>query len=145
MFYGIIAGSMSLRRYLSIMALTTVVCWLAFITVLFRVDPYSGGAIGFTLFYVALFFAVWGTLSLLGFFMRFLFKRHDVPYRHVGISLRQAFWFSTLIVLSLILVADELFVWWMVALLILGFTILEGFFLARSLEARRQQQRHRES
>lgn len=124
---------MSLRKYLITMLLTTLVCWVAFATVLFKIDPHAGGTIGFTLFYIALFFALWGTLSLLGFLVRYFLKRQVVPYMHIGISLRQAFWFATIIVLSLILVAEELFVWWMGLILITGCTVLEGFFLARTL------------
>lgn len=134
---------MSLRRYLITMAITTLICWAAFFTVLLRIDPNVSGTIGFVLFYVALFFALWGTLGLMGFFVRYFWHRQSVPFSHIGISLRQSFWFALIVVLSLILVAEELFELWTGGLLILGFTLLEGFFLihAHSVQ-RRYQSRH---
>jgi len=132
---------MTLRRYLITMALTTLICWCAFVIVLFKIDPETGGTLGLSLCFISLFFSVWGTVSLIGFGVRSLFKR-DVPFfQYIGISLRQALWFAILICLSLLLVVQELFVWWMSVLLVIGFTVLEGFFLSRSLEARYRQKR----
>ncbi len=128
--------AMTLRRYLITMGVTTLLCWIAFIIVLFRIDPITGGAIGLLLFFTALFFAVWGTLSLVGFFGRYLVMRNTVPFRYIGTSLRQALWFAILINLTLFLVSQELLVWWMSLLLVFGLSLLEAFFLARSLEAR---------
>lgn len=118
------------------MAVTTAVCWGAFILVLFRIDPYTAGSIGLLLFFVALFFAIWGTLSLLGFVFRFIFLKDAIPFRFIGVSLRQAFWFAIISCLTLFLASQRLFTWWAGVLLVLGLAILEGFFLARSLEAR---------
>lgn len=127
---------MTLRRYLITMAVTTLLCWSAFGIVIFRIDPYTGGFLGLLLFFVSLFFAVWGTLSLLGFVLRFILLRNTVPFRYIGTSLRQAFWFAVILCLSLFIVTQEIYAWWMSLLLILGFSILEGFFIARRLEAR---------
>ncbi|MFH1426724.1 MAG: hypothetical protein ABIG66_04845 [Candidatus Kerfeldbacteria bacterium] len=129
---------MTLRRYLITMAITTLICWAAFIIVLFQIDPYSGGIIGLLLFFVSLFFSLWGTLSLLGFTVRYIFLRNVVPFKYIGTSLRQALWFAVLLCLTLFLVSQELLAWWMTLLLVIGLTIFEGFFLARSLEARVQ-------
>lgn len=125
------------------MAATTLLCWAAFLVVIFRIDPCSAGntpcapnGIILLLFFVSLFFAVWGTLSLLGFVIRFIFLRNTVPFRYIGTSLRQALWFAIILCLSLFLVTQEVYVWWMSILLILGLSILEGFFLARRIEAR---------
>lgn len=126
---------MTLKQYLMIMSLTTVVCWLSFVIVLFRINPETGGSVGLLLFFISLFFALWGTLSLAGFFMRLLVKRQSVPFQHVGISLRQALWFALLVTISLFLVSQELFIWWMSLVLIVGLTLFEAFFLARSLQS----------
>lgn len=77
-----------------------------------------------------------GTLSLIGFFIRFIFLKKTVLFRHIGISLRQAIMFSVLIVVSLMLQANKLFTWWNAILLILSLTLMEFFFLAR--EGRRE-------
>ncbi len=127
---------MTLRRYLFTMAITTVLCWIAFILVLFRIDPSTGGSLGLVLFFVSLFFAIWGTFSMLGFVVRYIFLKNTVPFRYIGTSLRQALWFSILVVMTFFLVSQELLEWWMSLVLVVGLTVLELFFLARSLEAR---------
>ena len=132
---------MTLRRYLITMAFTTLVCWGSFVIVLYKVDPETGGTIGLLLFFISLFFALWGTLSLLGFIIRFFLKKNAVPFQFIGISLRQALWFAILVTLTLFLVSQELLEWWMSIILIIGLTILEGFFLARSFEARSYQKK----
>ncbi len=132
---------MTLRRYLATMAATTGICWLAFLVVIFRIDPYTAGGVGLLLFFTACFFALWGTLSLLGFTARFIFMRNTVPFRYIGVSLRQALWFAIMIDLTLFLLSQNLLVWWMSLLLVVALVILEAFFLARSLEARYYQKK----
>lgn len=134
---------MTLKRYLMIMSLTTLVCWLAFGFVVFQVDPSASGVVGLLLFFASLFIALWGTLALLGFFTRFLFLKDTVPFRHIGISLRQALWFAILVVFSLFLVSQQIWVWWMSVLLVVGLANIEGFFLARSIEARKRRRKKR--
>jgi hypothetical protein len=114
------------------MTLTTLVCWGAFVVVLFRIDPQTGGTLALTLFFISLFFALWGTLSLLGFIVRLLTQRQTVAFKHIGVSLRQALWFAILVCLSLFLVSQELLVWWMSLLLVISLTVLEAFFLSRT-------------
>jgi hypothetical protein len=127
---------MTLRRYLIIMAVTTLICWASFVVVLFRIDPANGGSVALLLFFVSLFFALWGTLSLLGFLVRYLFLRSQPPFQFIGVSLRQALWFAILLCLTLFLVSQELLEWWMSLLLVIGLTVLEGFFLSQSIESR---------
>lgn len=123
------------------MLATTLVCWISFVIVVFRVDPTAAGTIGLTLFFVSLFFALWGTLGLLGFWIRHLIKKNTIPFEHIGISLRQAFWFALLVCLSLFLVSQDIYIWWMSLLLVIAMTLTEGFFLARSLEPRYHQRK----
>lgn len=127
---------MTLKKYLYTMAATTAICWLSFIVVLFRIDPYTTGALGLALFFISLFFAIWGTLGLLGFIVRRFVQSQVIPFRHIGVSLRQSLWFAILICLTLLLVSQQLLVWWMSLLLVLTLGTLEAFFLSRSLEAR---------
>lgn len=134
---------MTLRRYLLTMSLTTLICWVAFVIVIFQIDPYTSGPVGLSLFFVSLFFAVWGTLSLCGFLFRYVFFRNVVPYKYIGTSLRQAFWFAVILALSLFLASQELFSWWVGGLLVFGLAVFEAFFLARSVEARYSQKQYK--
>jgi len=125
---------MTVSRYFILMIAATILCWLAFGLVIFFIDPITSGWVGITFFYLALFFSVVGTLALLGFAVRILFWKEVLPYKHVGISLRQGLLFAILIICSLILAAQELFTWWSIILLIAGLGLLELFFLSRSIK-----------
>ena len=120
---------MTLKRYLAAMTLSTVGCWLAFITVLFYIDPQNSGIIGPTSFYISLFLALIGTFSLFGFFIRLLIHKQDLPHYHIGVSLRQATLLAILLLGSLLLLGNRLFLWWSVLSLFAGLIILEFFFL----------------
>ena len=124
---------MSLKKYLIIMFSMTLVCWIAWLFVLYFMDPLGAGSVGFLLFYMSLFFASLGTFSLLGFFIRVWFSKEQVIFRHLGIATRQSLWFSGLIVLTLILQASEFLQWWSIVLLIIFMTLLEFFFLSRKV------------
>lgn len=127
---------MTLRRYVSIMSITTLLCWASWLLVIFDIDPDEGGVLAFILFFIALFFAVWGTASLIGFIIRFLIFRKVPAFQHIGVSLRQAFWFALLLIVPLVLISRQLFVWWMSILMVIIVTAIEGFFLSRGLQQR---------
>lgn len=122
---------MSLRRFLILATLGTVISWVGWLTILFYINPATAGSIGLTLFYLALFFALAGTFTLLGFFVRVWFTKEPVIYRHVGIAVRQSVLFSILVVGSLMLQGNLLYSWWSAALLLAALAILELFFLSR--------------
>lgn len=122
---------MSLRKYLLIMGIGSLISWGAWLLIIFYLDPYSSGFMGLASFYLILFLALLGTFSLVGFFVRFIFLRKAVLFRQIGRSLRQAVLFSLLITFSLLLEANRLFTWWNAIFLILGLALLEFFFLAR--------------
>lgn len=113
------------------MGFGSLVCWGAWFLVIFNIDPYNSGFIGLASFYLILFLALLGTLSLIGFFIRMIFIKKAVLFRQIGVSLRQATLFSVLIMLSILLQANKLFTWWNAILLVIGFSLLEFFFLSR--------------
>jgi hypothetical protein len=112
--------------------MTTIGCFLAWGIVLFRIDPETSGLIGHFSFYASLFLGVGGILTLLGFCLRYLFLGKETPFRTISISMRQALWFTLFVVISLLLLAHQLFVWWSVILLVIGLGFLEFFFLTQS-------------
>lgn len=138
---------MSLPRFLIFTALGTLVCWIAWVCVVFFIDPTQGGSIGPSLFFLSLYLAVFGLFLLVGFFLRLAIHKHEPPFHHVGISLRQSFWLATLLVLSLVLQWNALFEWWIGVLLVVGFSVLEAFFLSRAIDQRkhRRPQHHPKS
>lgn len=133
---------MSLPRFLFFTAIGTLVCALAWVGVVLYIDPTQGGWIGPTLFFVSLYLGVFGLFLLLGFFARLAIHKNEPPFHHVGISLRQSFWLATLLVLSLVLQWNGLFEWWIGVLLVIGFSVLEAFFLSRAIDQRQHRRPH---
>ena len=121
---------MSLRVYLIVMSLATVLALSTLALVIFRVDPETAGVFGHTLLYVSLFFSVIGFISLLGLTLRIVFHRDEIVSRLAATSFRQAIIVSVLVVLSLFLYKKEMFVWWNGILLAAAATLIEFFFIS---------------
>ncbi len=126
---------MSLNKYLFFMALGALISWGAWYLVLRTTDPLESGFLGFLFFYLTLFFALVGTFSVIGFFIRKLALKDELAFRHVVVSFRQAILFSILITGSLILQSLSLLTWWNIILFILALTVLEFFFISFKVQS----------
>ena len=118
---------MSLRNYLLLTGISTLICWLSFVLVIFNLSPESG-FMALTLFYLSLILSLLGTFFILGFGSRALIKRNIPLFRHLNISFRQAVFFTLLVAGSLFLQASELLRWWNLIIFIIFLIILEFFF-----------------
>ena len=129
-------NSMTIRDFLLSVAFVTLFSWIAWITVLFYIDPELSPYLGVFMFYAALFFSLLGSFTLIGLGVRVLFRRlHKekiIAFKFVSPSLRQAIWFTILIIVSLILLTSNLFTWWSIGLLMTGLVILEIFYNLRT-------------
>ena len=121
---------MTLKSYITIMTILTLICWGAFVYVLFTINPDSTNWIGFSLFYVSLFLSLVGSSALLGFTVRFVALKQILAFRSVKEAFRQSFLFAALVVLSLFLLSQGLFTWLNLAFLVMGLSILEFFLLS---------------
>jgi len=122
---------MTVKQFLILMAVCTVFCAGAWLLVLFYLNPETTGILGFSLFYLSLFFTIVGLLSLLGFFARYLFTRNFPQFEQAHMAFRQALLFGIVVVLSFFLQAQELLSWLNALLLVLLLSIFE--FLIVSL------------
>ena len=121
---------MTLKQYLLFMAGATLAAWLSLILVIFLVDPYSGPG-GVILFYLSLYLAILGTISIIGFFARLKFRPNDIVIsREVSNAFRQGFFLAFLLVSILYLQSKDSLVWWNMLLLIAAMTILEFLFIS---------------
>lgn len=116
---------MTLKKYLMVTAIATAICWTVFLFVSSVINPESTSWLGFVLFYIALFMAVSGTASLIGFLIRFVALRHELAFYAVKIAYRQSFMFALFIILILILLSQGLFTWLNLLMLITMFVIAE--------------------
>ena len=121
---------MTLRSYLIIMTLATLICWMVWVYILWTVNPEITNWVGFLLFYISLFLAITGSAALLGFVIRFVALRKKLAFRLVKEAFRQSFLFAALIVVSLMLLAKGLFSWLNLFFLIIGLSVLEFFLLS---------------
>lgn len=127
---------MALKRYLALMFAGTIASWLAWVLVLFTIDPFVSGSVGLAGFSFTLFLALLGTFSLLGFLFRRTFSRTTIAFRQIGVSLRQGMLFSLIVVGVLLLRGTGLYTWWIVVFFVAGVTVLEFFFLTREAGSR---------
>ncbi len=121
---------MTLKSYLIVMATLTAACWGIFIFVAGMIDPFATNWLGFALFYSALFLAVSGSAALFGFFIRFVVLKKELAFNLVKIAFRQSFLFALFFTAALFLKANQLFNWLNLALLVMGFSILELFLIS---------------
>ena len=118
---------MTLRQYLIIMSLATLVCWLVWFLVVYLYNPETAGLIGFTLFYASLFLSVLGTFSVIGFFIRGkIIKNDDIVFRHIKRTFRQGFFFGIFIIINMMMAQFRLLTWWNFILLLTTYIFLEG-------------------
>jgi hypothetical protein len=115
------------------MTSVTLFCWLAWLVVLFYMNPDEGGVVGFTMFYLSLFLALIGTFSLLGFFIRVWFSKETFIFRHLGVATRQSLWFSILLIVTLMFQGGGMLKWWSALLLVLFLVLMEFFFITRKV------------
>ena len=112
------------------MTIMTILCWAAWIFVLYNVNPEVTNWIGFTLFYVSLFLSLVGTAALIGFALRFIAFKKKLVFRLVKDAFRQSFLFALLLIISLVLLSEDLFTWLNLFFLVAGLSVLEFFWLS---------------
>ena len=123
---------MTLKQYLALMTLGTVICWIALVFVIFNLDPYQSGFLGFMFFYSSLFLSVLGTVSVLGFLIRRkILKDDEIVFRHVKKTFRQAILVAIFVTVVLLMQQLRLLTWWNFILLSLLFIVLEGLVFVK--------------
>jgi hypothetical protein len=122
---------MTLRQYLLVMAVATLICWLIWVLVLFIYDPYAAGMVGFALFYTSLFLSILGTYSVIGFVVRIkILKKDEIVFRHIKHTFRQGMFFASFSIITLVLAQNQVLTWWNFSLLLVFFVFLEGLLFA---------------
>lgn len=95
---------MSLRQYITIMLIATILCWVSWIFVIINIDPFEATSLSFFFFYTSLFFALVGTISLVSFSAYSLLSRVHLPmFRYVQKSFRDSLFISAFLTVLLYL------------------------------------------
>ncbi|MBI4457386.1 hypothetical protein HY633_00290 [Candidatus Uhrbacteria bacterium] len=120
---------MTLRQYLILMALATLVAWAAVLVILTGVDPERSTISIFVVLYAALLLASTGTFAIAGFLTRFHLARAGMlRSRQVVAAFRQALLLSILFVTALFLRGAGLLSWWNAIHLAAATSAAELFF-----------------
>jgi len=119
---------LSAKFYLWVDGILTICCWLIAVGIFLITDPYQIGIKIFAAFFVSLFLALVGSLTLLGYNIRIRLSRREVLYAHLGVSFRQATLISLVVVGLLLLQAARVLNWWDGILLVSAILLLELYF-----------------
>lgn len=116
---------MTLKQYLIIMGMATLMCLLAWGMVVINVDPTRDSRLGLIFFYITLFFSLLGLISLINFGLYRMVTKSDYPlFRLVQKSFRNGIIGSVLILTMLFLqVLHILNIWTGIMLIILFLSI----------------------
>jgi len=127
---------MNLQKFLLLIGGAALCSWLAWLTVVLYIDPTTTGLISVIVFYVSLSLALLATFTELGLAVRMAWHKlqHDnfIAFKFMTPALRQATWFTLLVIVSLLLLSQRLFSVWSISSLIVSLMILEAFFLQRT-------------
>ncbi|MFA6475486.1 MAG: hypothetical protein WCV88_04810 [Patescibacteria group bacterium] len=122
---------MPVRRFLILMSLAGLASLAAWVVVIKFIDPTQTGSIGIGLFYATLGCWVFAVMVVFGLLIRIVLKRWHkqtvVAFHLMLPTFRQAIFCTCIVLLSLVLTAHELFTWMTAGLLVLFFSLLEGF------------------
>lgn len=126
------------HRYLLFVSLATVISFVAWFLVLFRLDPCltpnetgceTVSSLSISLFFISLFVALMTFFSLVGYLLRRFFQE-EYTFDQMKISLRQGLLLAFLSCGSLGLLVFGVLTWWS-GLLFLAFIVLLELYLGR--------------
>lgn len=121
---------MNHKIYSIIMGIMTGLSSFGFFIIIFNFDPNQADWVVFVLFYLTLFLAALGLLSLVGFWLRRLFIKDRMQSRlAISSSLRQGLIMSLVVVIAMWLQSARLLTWWNTILLALAAAALEFVIL----------------
>ncbi|MBD3238915.1 MAG: hypothetical protein GF332_04750 [Candidatus Moranbacteria bacterium] len=121
---------MTLRSYLTILLITSALAAVAWVLIIYYLDPGNAGFIGIFLFYSTLFSALVGLFSLVGFQLRRYFLNNELYYSLIGLSFRQAILLSLIIIGLLIFQSHRVLYWLDAILYIIAIFLIEVYFLS---------------
>lgn len=120
---------MTIRSFLVGIAISTLICFIAWFAVIALSDPAGAGIGGLFLFYFSLFLWLSGFLVLIGFYSRTVFAPKKMPFGVLSSSVRQAIIFALAIDILLILKSAQMLNSINAILLVIFIIFTEVYFL----------------
>jgi len=116
------------KSYLSGIALTALLGWIALFIVIYRLDPYTSAALAVPFFLIALFLALTGSLTLIGFYSRVWFRSGEIYQQHIHIALREGLLISLAVCVALVFQILRILTWWDAILITAAIGLVEIYF-----------------
>lgn len=121
---------MTFKQYLLLMGIGTAAAVTAWFIVLNAIDPVSSGFPAKLAFFLTFFIASVGIFSFFGALIRVLIiHRQGVVSREVARAFRQGLFFSSILLVCLMMASLNYLRWWTMILVIFLFSGIELFFL----------------
>ena len=117
--------------YLIGLASSAVIGWIGWLLVWWRMDPYGSTWIAVPLFFLSLFIALSSTFALIGYYLRVFFRRSEIYYEHIIISLRQGVLLTFFICGCLGFQKFKVLNWWNASLFLVTILLIEAYFLSK--------------
>jgi hypothetical protein len=122
---------MTVRSFMIGTLATLILSWGILALIIMWVDPLSSTAsVAFILFFLSIFLAVSSTAALVGYGVRSVFLRSQLPAYRVRPALRQGVFLGVFVDLLLFLQLERLLVWWVSAIIVLLFIVVELVFIS---------------
>ncbi|MBU4579464.1 hypothetical protein KKB43_00415 [Patescibacteria group bacterium] len=125
---------MTIRSFLVGIAISTLICFIAWFAVIALSDPAGAGIGGLFLFYFSLFLWLSGFFVLIGFYSRTIFAPQKTPFNVLSNSTRQAIIFALAIDILLILKSMQMLNSINAILLIIFVIFTESYYLSSNHE-----------
>lgn len=125
---------MTHHKYVSYIALSGLIGWVAWLLVVFKLNPYESMGLSLSFFFLTLLIALSCTFSVFGFYFRVWLFRNEIFYKHINIALRQGIFLSLITVFCLVFQMMKLLTWWSGLLLVVIAVLLEFYFSAKDSE-----------
>lgn len=133
---------MTIRSFLVGIAISTLICFIAWFAVIALSDPSDAGIGGLFLFYFSLFLWLSGFLVLIGFYSRTIFSPQKMPFNVLSNSVRQAIIFALAIDILLILKSIQMLNSVNAILLIIFVVFFEAYYLSSNHEYNRRNRKN---
>lgn len=120
---------MTLKKCLLTMISLTLLLWVIFVFLIIVVNPETATWLTLSLIYFSLFLSLSGLITIISFIIRVKINKKELPFHLIKISFRQSFSFAFLIVATLFMLAQNLFSWLNILIIIIILSIIEYIFI----------------
>lgn len=127
---------LTLRAYLGYLFGLFIISLVAFLTVVWTVEPTQSTGLTIILFYLTLTGGLASFFAVIGVWLRRWGKKNEALPAQVRVAFRQGLLLALVIVSALLLQRADLYSWWNMILLVALATVIESLFLAKRVERR---------